>query len=71
MDGAAPHIDVRAVHVNDAQSLHELDNSFDTDRIYTLRVQWTVRQGDGNPGMVDKPAWAFELIETGRRAATL
>jgi GNAT superfamily N-acetyltransferase len=64
MDGAAPHIDVRAVHVNDAQSLHELDNSFETDRIYTLRVHRQSGQGDGDPGMVDKPAWAFELIET-------
>jgi GNAT superfamily N-acetyltransferase len=64
MDGAIPHIDVRAVHVNDAQSLHELDNSFETDRIYTLRVRGQPGQGNGDPGMVDKPALAFELTET-------
>ena len=64
MDGAAPHIGVRAVHVNDAQSLHELDNSFETDRIYTLRVRGQSGQGDGDPGMVDKLALAFELVET-------
>ena len=64
MDGTAPHIGVRAVHVNDAQSLHELDNSFEPDRIYTLRVRGQSGQGDGDPGMVDKLALAFELVET-------
>ncbi|HEX6483811.1 MAG TPA: GNAT family N-acetyltransferase [Ktedonobacteraceae bacterium] len=64
MDGAAPHIGVRAVHVNDAQSLHELDNSFETDRIYSLRVHGQPGQGEGDPGMADKPVWAFELVET-------
>ena len=64
MDGAAPHIGVRAVHVDDAQSLHELDNSFETDRIYTLRVRGQSGQGDGDPGMVDQPVLAFELVET-------
>lgn len=64
MDGAAPHIGVRAVHVNDAQSLHELDNSFETDRIYSLRVHGQAGQGDGDPSMADKPVWAFELVET-------
>ena len=64
MDGATPHIDVRAVHVNDAQSLHELDNSFETDRIYTLRVHGQLVRGDNNPRIIDKPALAFELIET-------
>src|ERR1700726_3615388 len=64
MDGAIPHIDVRAVQVSDAQTLHELDNSFETDRIYTLRVRGQPGQGNGDPGMVDKPALAFELKET-------
>ena len=64
MDGAALYIDVRAVHVNDAQSLHELDYSFETDRIYTLRVRGQSGPGDGDPGMVDKPALTFDLVET-------
>lgn len=64
MDGAALYIDVRAVHVNDAQSLHELDYSFETDRIYTLRVRGQSGPGDSDPGMVDKPALTFDLVET-------
>ena len=38
MDGETPRIDVRAVQVEDALALHKLDYSFETDRIYTLRV---------------------------------
>ncbi|HZU69367.1 MAG TPA: GNAT family N-acetyltransferase [Ktedonobacteraceae bacterium] len=64
MDGALPHINVRAVHVDDAHALHELDNSFETDRIYTLRVHGHLAQGDNNAPIVDKPALAFELVET-------
>lgn len=64
MDGAIPRIDVRAVHVNDAQSLHELDYSFETDRIFTLRVHGQLVQGDSNPRVIDRPALAFELVET-------
>ncbi|HLH60402.1 MAG TPA: GNAT family N-acetyltransferase [Ktedonobacteraceae bacterium] len=64
MDGALPHINVRAVHVDDAHALHELDNSFETDRIYTLRVHGQLVQGDSNAPIGDKPALAFELVET-------
>src|SRR5947209_11654449 len=67
MDGATPHlnvrVDVRAVNVDDARALHELDYSFETDRIYTLRVQGKIVP-DSRPSTLDKPALTFELVET-------
>jgi len=63
MDGAIPHIDVRAVHVSDTQSLHELDNSFETDRIYALHVHGQLAQCESN-SRIDRPGLAFELVET-------
>ncbi len=65
MDGESPHIDVRAVCNEDAAALHSLDYSFETDRIYTLRVQGRLEQDDAqNTIALDKPALAFELLET-------
>ena len=56
------HIEVRAVDVNDAPALHQLDYNFETDRIYTLCVQNHLLQ-DGAP--VDaRSSFAFELKET-------
>ena len=63
--GASPHIDVRAVSVEDAVVLHTLDYSFETDRIYTLRVQGRLNLDDTQSLVaLDKPALAFELLET-------
>ena len=68
MDGETPHIDVRAVHINDAPALHQLDYSFETDRIYTLHVHnQLVQQNESvaySTSGNDKPAFAFELLET-------
>jgi GNAT superfamily N-acetyltransferase len=64
MEGETPHIDVRAVHISDAPALHQLDYSFETDRIYTLRVQNRLLQNDENSSNGDKVAFAFELVET-------
>jgi GNAT superfamily N-acetyltransferase len=64
MQGETPHIDVRAVHISDALSLHQLDYSFETDRIYTLHVQDRLLQNDENSSNGDKIAFAFELVET-------
>ena len=47
MDERTPHIDVRAVQVSDAPILHGLDNDFETDRIYVLRVQDHLLPGAG------------------------
>ena len=47
MDEETPHIDVRAVHINDAPVLYELDYGFETDRIYTLRMQDLLLQSYG------------------------
>ena len=38
MDGEMPHIEVRAVEVNDTPTLYELDYDFETDRVYALHV---------------------------------
>jgi len=64
MDGETPHIDVRAVQVDDALALHTLDYSFETDRIYTLRVQGQLLRGDVGGNTPGKPAITFELVET-------
>jgi len=64
MDEETPHIEVRAVHVSDAPALHKLDYNFETDRIYTLRTQNRLLQGEGEPGAGEKLVFAFELVET-------
>jgi GNAT superfamily N-acetyltransferase len=64
MEGETPHIDVRAVHISDAPALHQLDYSFETDRIYTLHVQNRLVQNDENSSNGDRIAFAFELVET-------
>jgi len=64
MNGATPAIDVRSVSIADAPALHELDYSFETDRIYTLRVGGMLAQGSDSPRDLNKPAIAFELWET-------
>src|SRR5947209_16297262 len=64
MQVETPHIDVRAVHISDALALHQLDYSFETDRIYTLHVQDRLLQNDENSSNGDKIAFAFELVET-------
>lgn len=55
MDGGTPHIDVRAICIDDALALHSLDYSFETDRIYVLRTRGSIPQ---------EKSFAFELVET-------
>lgn len=64
MEGETPPIDVRAVHSNDARALHQLDYNFETDRIYTLRVQNRLLHNSTTLTEGEKPAFAFELVET-------
>ena len=65
MDGESPHIEVRAVCSEDAEALHTLDYSFETDRIYTLRVQGRLERDESQLSIaLDRPALAFELLET-------
>ena len=64
MNGTLPAIDVRSVAITDALALHELDYSFETDRIYTLRVNGNLAQNDDALQILDKLALAFELWET-------
>ena len=66
MEGATPHLDVRvevrAIHIEDARALHELDYSFETDRIYTLQVRGNMTP-DAHTGPLDEPTLTFELAE--------
>jgi GNAT superfamily N-acetyltransferase len=64
MDGTLPAIDVRSVAITDAPALHKLDYSFETDRIYTLRVNGELAQNDDTMQTLDRPALAFELWDT-------
>ena len=63
MDGTLPAIDVRSVTISDAPALHKLDYSFETDRIYALRVNGDMAPKDDTLQVPDKPALAFELWE--------
>jgi ribosomal protein S18 acetylase RimI-like enzyme len=63
-EGTLPHIEVRAVHVNDAPALYDLDYNFETDRIYTLRVQNRLLRETQGDDIDDQVAFAFELVET-------
>jgi GNAT superfamily N-acetyltransferase len=64
MDGTLPAIDVRSVYITDAPALHKLDYSFETDRIYALRVTGDLAPNDDALQIPAKPACAFELWET-------
>src|SRR5207244_12179132 len=64
MNEDTPHIGVRSVHLDDALALHQLDYSFETDRIYTLRVRGPLAHGDAGAGAASEAALAFELLET-------
>jgi len=65
MEGDMPRIDVRAVQLSDAIALHSIDYSFETDRIYTFRVQnHLVHQSDMPDAGLASVALAFELVET-------
>src|SRR6266566_2250667 len=65
MDAESPHIDVRAVLLEDAQALHELDYSFETDRIYTLNVRGRLTPTTGTGSLsLAKQTLSFELVET-------
>jgi GNAT superfamily N-acetyltransferase len=64
MDGTLPAIDVRSVDITDAPALHQLDYSFETDQIYTLRVNGKLVQNDDTLQTLDRPALAYELWET-------
>jgi len=63
MDDETPHIDVRVVHSVDASAIYELDYSFETDRIYTLRVQNSLVQTERIVPQA-RVSFAFELVET-------
>ncbi len=58
MGDGIPHIEVRAICVDDAAALHSLDYSFETDRIYTLHTRGSATQS------TQHTTFAFELVET-------
>ncbi len=63
-EGTLPHIEVRAVHVNDAPALYDLDYNFETDRIYALRVQNRLLRDAQGEALDEQTAFVFELVET-------
>ena len=64
MNGTLPTIDVRSVTIADTPALHKLDYSFETDRIYTLRVSGLLSPNEDTTQTLDRPALAYELWET-------
>ncbi len=65
MDRETPHIEVHAVHTNNATALYTLDYSFETDRIYTLRIRNRLNAHVSEaPTSLTETAFSFELIET-------
>lgn len=64
MNGATPAIDVRSVTIMDAPALYQLDYSFETDRIYALRVGGVLAQSGHISHIEGGPALFFELWET-------
>lgn len=64
MSKETPHIEVRAVYVNDAPALYELDYDFETDRVYTLRTQDHLLKSENGANEEKKSTFAFELVET-------
>ncbi|GAC1624390.1 MAG: hypothetical protein NVS4B7_15180 [Ktedonobacteraceae bacterium] len=65
MEVEPPHIDVRTVLPEDAKALHELDYSFETDRIYTLNVRGRLTPtADGGSNALTRQTLSFELLET-------
>jgi GNAT superfamily N-acetyltransferase len=66
MDEEPPHIEVRAVLVNDAPAIYNLDYNFETDRIYTLHVQEKLlRLHDENENSEQaQSTLSFKLVET-------
>lgn len=66
-DSASPDLTVRALQFSDAEALYNLDYSYETDYIYTLRRRGRLlRVGDeAEAGREDEPlSFAFELVET-------
>src|SRR6266567_1896722 len=66
MDEETPHIEVRAVQINDAPAIYNLDYNFETDRIYTLHVQERLLhvQSENEGREQVQSALSFKLVET-------
>lgn len=66
-ENTAPPITLRAMQSTDAEALYNVDYSFETDRIYTLRVAGNLARPEGavetEQGKT-RPSHAFELVET-------
>lgn len=58
------NIELRSLELADAASLHRLDYSFETDRIYTLQVRGDLMQPAGQDALPAHVMLNFELKET-------
>lgn len=65
-DSASPDLTVRALQPTDAEALYNLDYSFETDYIYTLRSHGKLlRSDEAEPGQENGHlSFVFELVET-------
>jgi ribosomal protein S18 acetylase RimI-like enzyme len=65
-----PHIEVRALQIDDAPALYELDYSFETDCVYTLQICDQLVQNDHNSPYPANSngnrlsSFALKLVET-------
>jgi hypothetical protein len=64
MNGTLPTIDVRSVTIADTPALHKLDYSFETDRIYSVRVSGVLSPNEDTTQTLDRPVLAYEMWET-------
>jgi GNAT superfamily N-acetyltransferase len=66
MEEGNPHIEVRALQVEDTSALLNLGYEFETDRIYTLRVRECLlgSQSEHEHGDAGRTALSFELVDT-------
>lgn len=67
MEEGNPHIEVRALQVEDAPALFNLEYDFETDRIYTLHVRehlLRAPEDESDDEETGKAALSFDLVET-------
>ncbi|HLL79201.1 MAG TPA: GNAT family N-acetyltransferase [Ktedonobacteraceae bacterium] len=64
IDTGSANVELRTLEMSDAPALHQLDYSFETDRIYTLQVRDNLLQPEGQDVPPTRTQLSFELKET-------
>jgi GNAT superfamily N-acetyltransferase len=63
-NNGSANVELRSLELSDAPALHQLDYSFETDRIYTLQVRGDLQQQVGQDALRSNTQLSFELKET-------